>query len=593
MTEDIDSLVSTCQACQALRPSNDSARITPSNPATFAMEALGTDIFHCGGKDWLVIVDRYSGFPFVRPLPSMTTAAVIRALEKILWEFGLPNYIRSDGGPQFASAEFRQFLQDLDIRHEISSPYNPSSNGLAEAAVKQVKYLMLKCAQENSRYDPALHAYRCTARADGHSPFDMFFGRTGKSLLPALTQTLGPIDAPAAAAARQNAREKWAAAAADRRRRCIYFANDLVHVQDPISLRWSPGKVLQQNGVHSYDIEFESGSVKTRNEKFLRLRKSRGVPHLSDSADSNDQVLSSRTDHDTRPVSPFPDSPSIPLPIPRRSPRLAASSKSVSAVPIISDPTMFGFSPYVSPNTLSQPDPRPFTGDSPSSIAAVTKSPPWTPPPSSRLPALPLTLPSPPSQPLPTPPSPLTPSLTPSQDPKLLRQRAVTSRLRLTADQSGSPSTTRRWGSPSGQSLPSSSCSSSSGRVSNHVSAAYSTAVFCANPLPAEPLPPRSPRGPRVSSHGTTYRACRTTHHPPPQCPPFTATPSAPPLTQRGHLPARLTPSRWTHPPGRTGPATAPPPASAGCFSTPAGTPPDTSPVSPRLPMTMAELNDY
>ena len=305
------------------------------------MQALGVDIFHCSGKDWLVIVDRYSGFPFVRRLPSLSSAATIRALEQILWEFGLPDSIRSDGGPQFSSSEFRDFLHSLDITNEISSPYNPASNGLAEAGVKQVKYLMIKCAEEHSSYDRALHAYRCMSRADGFSPFQMFFGRHGKTLLPTLAALLAPLDPLAAAAARQRARDAWATAAADRRRKCIYRPGDLVHVQHPITKKWSPGIISSSQRDHSYVIQLGDGTTKTRNEKFLRLRKASEIPLSDTPSKSGSQVLSPPLDH--VPSSPSLDTGSEKLspPILRRSTRLATSKK-VSPSTTNSDSTMFG-----------------------------------------------------------------------------------------------------------------------------------------------------------------------------------------------------------------------------------------------------------
>ncbi len=306
------------------------------------MEALGTDIFHCGGKDWLVVVDRYSGFPIVRQLHSMASSAVIRRLDAIFWEFGLPNRVRSDGGPQFASSEFRDFLTALDITHEISSPYNPASNGLAEAGVKQVKHLMIKCSAEGTNYDRVLHACRCTQRADGFSPFQMFFGRAGKSLLPALQAALYPTETTAASAARRRATERWVAACADRRRKCIYHPGDLVFAQDPISGTWTKEKVQKANGTGSYIVEFEDGACKFRNEKYLRLQKCARAPESvkSDSPPTDHA-------HITRPNSPSISVPPDPI-SPRRSPRLAQSTLLLASS--LSAPTMIGlaFSPYVS-----------------------------------------------------------------------------------------------------------------------------------------------------------------------------------------------------------------------------------------------------
>ena len=45
----------------------------------------------------------------------------------------------SDNGPQFTSTGFEEFLQHNDIIHYKSPPYHPSSNGLAEDMVKNVK----------------------------------------------------------------------------------------------------------------------------------------------------------------------------------------------------------------------------------------------------------------------------------------------------------------------------------------------------------------------------------------------------------------------------------------------------------------------
>jgi hypothetical protein len=50
-------------------------------------------------------------------------------------------YVCSDRGPQFNAAKFKYYYAKHYITPLVSSP---RSNGLAEAAVKSVKYLLLK-----------------------------------------------------------------------------------------------------------------------------------------------------------------------------------------------------------------------------------------------------------------------------------------------------------------------------------------------------------------------------------------------------------------------------------------------------------------
>ena len=115
------------------------------------MNKVGVDLFNFKGQDWIVMVDQTSGFPEAKRLMSTSTKAVISALSKMFNTFGWPKIIRSDNGPQFRGP-FVTFCVNHNITHETSSPHNPKSNGLAEAGVKSVKYLLLKTdkAKEDS-----------------------------------------------------------------------------------------------------------------------------------------------------------------------------------------------------------------------------------------------------------------------------------------------------------------------------------------------------------------------------------------------------------------------------------------------------------
>ena len=66
------------------------------------------DLFSAVGKQWLALVDRFSGYVWMTVLCKLDTKAVIQHLEQWFIDFGWPTHIRTDGGPQFRS-EFIEF----------------------------------------------------------------------------------------------------------------------------------------------------------------------------------------------------------------------------------------------------------------------------------------------------------------------------------------------------------------------------------------------------------------------------------------------------------------------------------------------------
>ena len=70
--------------------------------------------------------------------------------------------------------------------HELSAPYNPNSNGLAESAVKNVKFLLAKCADTDEDPHRALYEWRNIPRTDGYSPAQLLFGRQQYTYVPTL-----------------------------------------------------------------------------------------------------------------------------------------------------------------------------------------------------------------------------------------------------------------------------------------------------------------------------------------------------------------------------------------------------------------------
>jgi hypothetical protein len=277
MSTDIKQMIEACAVCVRALPSQVSEPFVSADFPTAAMLAVGVDLCEYAGNTWLVMVDRFSGFPFAVKLRRTCTSHVTAKMLAWFRDWGFPQRVRSDGGPQFR-AEFKEFCAQWGIVHEVSSPYNPASNGLAEAAVKNVKRLVAKCGATGQNFDEALFAFRNTPRADGVSPAQMMFGRRQRGLLPVTETSLREHVKLEEAAAIRESGISGAAVRHDVRARELskLKCGQRVVVQDPKTGKWDAFAVILGPHVsgHSYDIEFYDGRVSSRNRRLLRPRNS-------------------------------------------------------------------------------------------------------------------------------------------------------------------------------------------------------------------------------------------------------------------------------------------------------------------------------
>ena len=65
-------------------------------------------------------------------------------MKEIFAEHGVPDILRSDNGPQYASAVFTEFTEECRFQHTASSPHYPTSNGFVESMVKIIKTAFTK-----------------------------------------------------------------------------------------------------------------------------------------------------------------------------------------------------------------------------------------------------------------------------------------------------------------------------------------------------------------------------------------------------------------------------------------------------------------
>ena len=267
MNQDIYDRVSRCDTCQEYRSSQQQQPLLMHERPDRAWGKVGCDLFYLNQTAYLLIADYYSHFLEVEQLSGESSRQVIVHLKSQFARHGIPSTLMSDGGPQFKSEEFRQFVTEWDIKHVMSSPYFPRSNGLAENGVKIMKRLLSKAAQRGEDHYLALLAYRASPLAGGKSPAEMIFGRTLRTRLPSVPDNCVRKPAP-------HTRGKYLSR---------LQPGETVRVRHPRHNRWTGrARVVHARGPRSYDVQCEDGHVVRRNRQHLLVTKESFQPHEVD-----------------------------------------------------------------------------------------------------------------------------------------------------------------------------------------------------------------------------------------------------------------------------------------------------------------------
>ena len=189
MDSDLENKVKLCPSCQQNQKTPEVAPLHPWEWSQKPWSRLHID--YAGpflGKMLLVTVDAYSKWLEVQVVNTATSHVTIERLQTLFATHGIPEVVVSDNGTQFTSTEFSQFMIKNGIRYIKTAPYHPSSNGLAERAVKTFKEGMKKCRSESESIECCLarmlFQYRITPHSTtGVSPSKLLYGRRIRSHL--------------------------------------------------------------------------------------------------------------------------------------------------------------------------------------------------------------------------------------------------------------------------------------------------------------------------------------------------------------------------------------------------------------------------
>ncbi len=265
----LESMARNCQPC---RQTKSTQTVAPLHPWVWPSRPWQrVHIDYAGpfrGKMYFVLVDAHSKWPEVREMSEATATKTIQVLRELVAAYGLPQQIVSDNGSQFTSDEFAGFVKRNGIKHIRSSPYHPSTNGLAERFVQTFKKAMK--ASEGSgkpsshRLADFLFLYRTTPHVTtNRSPSVLFLKRELRTRLDLLRPDT------AIAVGEKQAAQKWAH---DRRAKPReYSIGDSVLAKNYRNgPKWMAGVVVERKGPLSYVIQMEAGALWRRHVEQLK-----------------------------------------------------------------------------------------------------------------------------------------------------------------------------------------------------------------------------------------------------------------------------------------------------------------------------------
>ena len=243
----------------------------PSEIPSRPWQTVSADLFHTQQSWFLIVVDYYSKFPFVRKFHNLTARAIVNETKMLFAENGIPKILQCDNGTQFTSAEFRQLASQYGFEIVTSSPHYPRGHGFVERQVQTVKKTILKYTETGEDIQLALLALRTTSLSSNTaSPAELLNGRIFKSTLPGkIYPSRNQEDFRNWLKARQDNQSHYY----NRHTKELpeLHKDQAIHVQDPVRKTWNPAKIISRGETpRSYIVETETGAQLRRNRIHLR-----------------------------------------------------------------------------------------------------------------------------------------------------------------------------------------------------------------------------------------------------------------------------------------------------------------------------------
>ncbi|KAG5863497.1 hypothetical protein JTB14_025530 [Gonioctena quinquepunctata] len=201
----VEQFVKHCRDCLLVsRPENHPPMARHSFPKG-PWECLAIDLMGPlpNQEQVLVVIDYYSRYQSIKFLRTTTSSVIIRHLEDLFCQLGIPKSIRADNGRQFSSQEFQDFCTRNNIQLIHTPPYWPQANGEVENMNKSILKRLQICQNNNRNYKGEIQKFIMMHNVTPHgttgkSPSELIFNRRIRDKIPSVTDIVGEEGDPEA-----------------------------------------------------------------------------------------------------------------------------------------------------------------------------------------------------------------------------------------------------------------------------------------------------------------------------------------------------------------------------------------------------------
>ena len=192
MFEDIKNYVLTCDPCQRRGKAKRNEPLHPI-PVEKPFHQIGIDYVgplnrtKNGNRYIIVAMDYLTKWPEAKPVKEATAKETVEFVyEDIICRHGCPAKILTDRGTHFNNLLLKGLMKKFEIKHLMSTPYHPQTNGLVERFNRTLCEALARTATDHlDEWDkyiaPVLFAYRTSKHSTTRmTPFFLVYGREAK-----------------------------------------------------------------------------------------------------------------------------------------------------------------------------------------------------------------------------------------------------------------------------------------------------------------------------------------------------------------------------------------------------------------------------